>query len=31
MQGDLVVMSRNHPLSEDDDVVEAVVVERARR
>ncbi|KAI5072376.1 hypothetical protein GOP47_0012482 [Adiantum capillus-veneris] len=30
-QGDIVVMSRNHPLAEDESVVEGVVVERARR
>ncbi|KAH7415427.1 hypothetical protein KP509_14G043100 [Ceratopteris richardii] len=30
-QGDIVVMSRNHPLAEDESVLEGVVVERARR
>eukprot|EP00250_Pteridium_aquilinum_P010076 c19137_g2_i1 orf=102-2507(+) len=30
-QGDIVVMSRNHPLAEDEGVVEGVVLERARR
>ncbi|MCO5595602.1 hypothetical protein L7F22_049647 [Adiantum nelumboides] len=29
--GDIVVISRNHPLAEDEGVVEGVVVERARR